>query len=123
MIKKFQQYINEAYIDDLGNLQDFEMSPEELSDISLEDSLSELKSSFMEHGADAIDVAYNAQSGAIHISFEYLGISMYVRIKIDAGKAVAFSDWGGENNLTFKGEATELAEQIANSGLDSLISS
>ena len=122
MIKKFQQYINEAYIDDLGNLQDFEMNPEELSNIELDEALSELDSSFREYGAKNLEVAYNGESGTIHISFNYLGVSMYVRIKIDAGTAIALADWGGENNMTFKGDSNSLAAQIANLGLDSLLS-
>lgn len=122
MINNFQKYINEAYIDDEGNLQDFKMDPEDLSLIELQDSLDSLKSAFVEKGAKGIDVFYSEDAGTVHISYAYLGIPFYVRFKLDLNRAVAFSDWGAENNVVFRGTIDELAEQIAASGLDSLLS-
>jgi hypothetical protein len=114
--------IIEAYIDDTGNLQDFEMSPEDLSFLELQDSLDSLKASFVEKGAQGIDVFYNDDAGSVHISYAYLGISFYVRFKLDSNLAVAYYDWGASNDVVFKGSIDELAEQIATRGLDSLLS-
>jgi hypothetical protein len=115
-------HIIEAYIDDTGDLQDFEMSPEELSALELDDSLADLKQQFVNLGAKGIDLYYNPDAGSIHIYFSYINIMMYVRIKVDSNTAMAIKGFGSDNEIVFKGNSFDLAQNLGERGLDFLLS-
>lgn len=79
--KKYQEFINEAYIDSSGELQDFEAPGEDDYEFQLLDHAQRIQEYLEESGAERVRL--NVNEGLIKLKFEYGGSRYIMELDID----------------------------------------
>jgi hypothetical protein len=112
--KTYQQFINEAYIDDSGELRDFEAPNEDGSEFQLLDHSHRIQEYLEESGAS--NVRGMVGDGIIEIKFNYSGSKYLLELNIDENRALLSL---GEI-LVYEDSADSFFDLIAANGLDFL---
>ena len=96
-IKTYQEFINEAYIDSSGELQDFEAPGEDDYEFQLLDHAQRIQEYLEESGADRVRLTVH--EGVIELKFEYEGSNYFMELDIDSdiatislGQVVIYED-------------------------------
>lgn len=83
--KSFNQFITEAYIDDSGELQDFESPREDEPEFQIVDHANRIQEYLEESGAE--NVRGIVGGGVIEIKFKYSGSNCLIELNLDENKA------------------------------------
>lgn len=116
----FTQFINEAYVDSKGNLQDFELEPHEEYEIDMYDHIEELKEFLMDSGAR--DLTHDLMEGDLKFEFTYYDekYSIHIDLDEDRGMAIHYSYSGNEPTIIYNGQVDQLIDLLKYKGLDFL---
>ena len=83
--KSFNQFITEAYIDDSGELQDFESPREDEPEFQIVDHANRIQEYLEESGAE--NVRGIVGDGVIEIKFKYSGSNCLLELNLDENNA------------------------------------
>ena len=112
--KTYRQFINEAYIDASGELQDFEAPGEDDYEFQLLDHAQRIQEYLKESGAK--EVRLQVREGIIKFQFYYSGLDYHMEIDLDQNLAVLSI---GEI-IIYEDSADSLFDLLASKGLEFL---
>ena len=84
--KTYQQFINEAYIDDSGELRDFDQPQGDEPEFQLLDHSHRIQEYLEESGADRVRL--RVRGGVIEFTFNYSGSKYLLELDIDENLAL-----------------------------------
>ncbi len=115
----FNQFINEAYLDQEGKLQDFEFNDEDRAMHSIYDEVNNIKD-FLED-AGARNLRSDVIDGLVKIEFRYRGehYSLHLDLDNDKGMIIYFPD-PNRPEVIYDSSADSLASLLQAKGLDFL---
>jgi hypothetical protein len=116
-VMKFDEFINEAYVDQEGNLQDFEITPEEEYAMHEEDLLFTFEQILTKRGAE--EVSSSIQDEKAKFKFYYNSERYAIRINIDDDYAmvVRYDRDSRMPDLVYNGNTEHLINIIKKKGL------
>lgn len=109
--KTYAQFINEAYVDDSGELHDFDQPNEDEPDFQIIDHANRIQEYLEESGAE--NVRGTVGNGIIEIKFKYSGSNHLLEINLDENKA--YLSIG--NFLVYEDSADSFFDLLAETGL------
>ena len=112
--KTYRQFINEAYIDDSGELQDFEAPREDGHEYQIIDHAHRIQEYLEESGAE--EVRLQVREGIIKFKFSYSGLDYHMELDLDLNLAVLSI---GEI-IIYEDSADSLFDLLASKGLEFL---
>ena len=114
LVKTYRQFINESYIDDSGELQDFEAPGEDDYEFQLFDHAQRIQEYLEESGAK--EVRLQVREGIIKFQFYYSGLDYHMELDLDRNLAVLSI---GEV-IIYEDSADSLFDLLASKGLEFL---
>jgi hypothetical protein len=118
LAKTYQQFINEAYIDDSGELQDFNYPDESDYDYQMLDHAQRIQEYLEESGAE--DVRLQVDEGIIFLKFNYEGIDYRMHLDLDSNSAVISVSYGKEPVEVYRDTIDSLFDLLTSTGLEFL---
>lgn len=116
--KTYRQFINEAYIDDSGDLQDFGFPGSGDIEYELYDHADRIREYLEESGAEYIKLTVD--DGSIILKFNYHGIPYSMEINLDLGQALILDQSTREPIQVYHDSTDSLFDLLAWNGLDFL---
>ena len=113
-IKTYQEFINEAYVDSSGELQDFEAPGEDDYEFQLLDHAQRIQEYLEESGAEKVRL--KTHEGVIELKFEYRGSHYLMELDLDANQA--YISIG--RIIIYEESADSLFDLLASKGLEFL---
>jgi hypothetical protein len=112
----FEQFINEAYIDQEGRLQDFDFTPDDRFERMAYNQLEELKDFLEDAGAERL----NSEISGPHLNFRfsYRDDPHFMELNLETGRATLSRVYDNEKYVVFDGDGEELFDYIREMGLD-----
>lgn len=77
----FAEFINEAYVDEFGELKDFELTPEEQFRVNTYDSIESISDFLEDAGAD--ELSHNIDDSFLTFEFSYYGEPFAMQLDLD----------------------------------------
>ena len=113
-IKTYQQFINEAYIDDSGELRDFDQPQGDEPEFQLLDHAQRIQEYLEESGADRVRL--RVREGVIEFTFNYSGSNYLLELDLDENRALLSIG----RILVYEDSADSFFDLIAATGLEFL---
>jgi hypothetical protein len=127
--KTYRQFINEAYIDDSGELQDLQFTPEEESKLALYDELNVISDFLEDSGATSIRMDRRKEDDGIYrFSFEFEGNRYELNIDISSSNREEHriillgnvDNWRSSPIVIYDDSAYSFFDLLSGTGLDFL---
>lgn len=112
--KTYQQFINEAYIDDSGELRDFDQPQGDEPEFQLLDHAQRIQEYLEESGANRVRL--RIREGVIEFTFNYSGSNYLLKLDLDENRALLSIG----RILVYEDSADSFFDLIAANGLEFL---
>ena len=110
----YRQFINEAYIDDSGELQDFEYPRGDEPEFELLDHAHRIQEYLEESGANRVRL--KVDGGILEFKFNYSGSNYLLKLDIDGDRAYLST----ESMIIYEDSADSFFDLLAETGLEFL---
>ena len=116
--KTYQEFINESYIDDSGELRDFEAPSEDDNEYQVLDHAQRIQEYLEESGADGVRL--HVDGGLIILKFNYGGLDYRMHLDLDSNEAVILATYTREPVEVYRDSLDSLFDLLASTGLEFL---
>ena len=116
--KTYQEFINEAYIDDSGELRDFEAPSEDDNEYQLLDHAQRIQEYLEESGAEGVRL--HVDGGRIFLKFNYGGIDYRMHLDLDSNDAAILASYGNGIVEVYRDTLDSLFDLLSSTGLEFL---
>jgi len=115
-VLSFGEFINEAYVDEFGELKDFELTPEEEFRVNTHDNIVSIGNFLEDAGAD--ELSHNIDDAFLTFEFSYHGKPFAMRLDLDNDTTEVISQ--STDIPIYSGDTDSLFDLIKANGLSFL---